>query len=118
MHTALWEKLVSTEGPGEPCTLQLERKVASVDPDESEVVLANGERVSGDLILGADGVHVSIIFPPIYIKNRKKTGIRESPNAARPSREDQAMSPLIVEIALFGSLSRPRLSKTILSQDQ
>ncbi|KAJ5686708.1 hypothetical protein N7536_009327 [Penicillium majusculum] len=57
LHTALWEKVVSTEGPGKPCILQLERKVASVDPDQSEVVLANGERVSGDLILGADGVH-------------------------------------------------------------
>jgi hypothetical protein len=62
LHMALREKALSEEGTGKPCTLRLSSRVASVDPEKGEVVLVSGERVCGDMILGANGVHVCI-FP-------------------------------------------------------
>jgi len=38
--------------------LKLASKVVSVDPQNAEVTLETGEKVSGDVLLGADGVHV------------------------------------------------------------
>ncbi|RAL03685.1 FAD-dependent oxidoreductase [Aspergillus ibericus CBS 121593] len=57
LHSTLRDKALATEGPGEPCILRLSSRVVSVNPEEGQVVLANGDRVSGDLVLGADGVH-------------------------------------------------------------
>lgn len=57
LHTALRETALSGEGAGTPCTLRLSARVLSVDPERGEVLLAGGERVCGDLVLGADGVH-------------------------------------------------------------
>ena len=59
LHTALREKAIGKEGKGTPCQLKLSSRVASVDPELAEVTLESGEKVRGDLILGADGVHVS-----------------------------------------------------------
>ncbi|GAB7344283.1 hypothetical protein MBLNU457_2156t2 [Dothideomycetes sp. NU457] len=57
LHTALREKAISKEGKGRPCELKLASKVVSVDPLKAEVTLESGEKVSGDVLLGADGVH-------------------------------------------------------------
>ena len=63
LHTALREKASGKEGKGKPCQLKLASKVVSVDPELAEVTLENGEKLRGDLLLGADGVHVSL---PIF----------------------------------------------------
>jgi 2-polyprenyl-6-methoxyphenol hydroxylase-like FAD-dependent oxidoreductase len=43
---------------GKPCELRLSRKVVSIDPVDATVTLESGDKVSGDVVLGADGVHV------------------------------------------------------------
>jgi 2-polyprenyl-6-methoxyphenol hydroxylase-like FAD-dependent oxidoreductase len=60
LHNALRERAIGQEGKGKPATLRLASKVASVDPEKAEVTLESGEKVSGDVLLGADGVHVSL----------------------------------------------------------
>lgn len=62
LHTALRERAIGQEGKGKPAALRLASKVASVDPEKAEVTLESGEKVSGDVLLGADGVHVSPVF--------------------------------------------------------
>ncbi|KAK3938757.1 hypothetical protein QBC46DRAFT_291915 [Diplogelasinospora grovesii] len=57
LHTVLRERALSGEGVGKPCTLRLSSRVVSIDPEKGEVLLASGESVCGDMILGADGVH-------------------------------------------------------------
>ncbi|KAH8894620.1 FAD/NAD(P)-binding domain-containing protein [Thozetella sp. PMI_491] len=57
LHRALRDRALSPEGPGKPCVLRLSSRVASVDADKGEVTLVSGEKVYGDLVVGADGVH-------------------------------------------------------------
>ncbi|KAI5212844.1 FAD/NAD(P)-binding domain-containing protein [Aureobasidium subglaciale] len=57
LHNALRERAIGKEGKGKPATLRLASKVTSVDPEKAEVTLESGEKVSGDVLLGADGVH-------------------------------------------------------------
>ena len=58
LHNALRERAVAKEGKGTPAVLRLSSRVASVDPEKAEVTLVSGEVFPGDLVLGADGVHV------------------------------------------------------------
>lgn len=51
---------------GKPATLRLASKVASLDPQKAEITLESGEVVSGDLILGADGVHVCLVMHILF----------------------------------------------------
>ncbi|KAL3457403.1 hypothetical protein BJX64DRAFT_18920 [Aspergillus heterothallicus] len=44
-------------GPGFPAQLHTSSKVVDIDPHNATITLENGEVVSGDLVLGADGVH-------------------------------------------------------------
>ncbi|KAL3471858.1 hypothetical protein BJX99DRAFT_250144 [Aspergillus californicus] len=44
-------------GPGIPAQLYVSSKVVDVDPHNATITLENGEVVSGDVVLGADGVH-------------------------------------------------------------
>ncbi|KAL4927325.1 putative salicylate hydroxylase [Aspergillus undulatus] len=44
-------------GPGTPARLHTSNKVVDIDPHKATIALENGEVVSGDVILGADGVH-------------------------------------------------------------
>ncbi|EMD89579.1 hypothetical protein COCC4DRAFT_56444 [Bipolaris maydis ATCC 48331] len=57
LHSELRRIATSEEGPGKPAVLKLRSKVVDVDPKEGTVVLESGERIQGDLIVGADGVH-------------------------------------------------------------
>lgn len=58
LHTALRERAIGKEGKGKPATLRLSSRVASVNAERAEVTLESGETITGDLVLGADGVHV------------------------------------------------------------
>ncbi|KAL4790685.1 hypothetical protein BDV19DRAFT_401896 [Aspergillus venezuelensis] len=44
-------------GPGTPAILHTSNKVIDIDPQSASITLENGQVVSGDLVLGADGVH-------------------------------------------------------------
>lgn len=58
MHNAM--KLIATgEGKGKPVVIHLQSRIKEVDVEKSTITLNDGSVVSGDLILGADGVHVS-----------------------------------------------------------
>lgn len=57
LHNALKNKALENSGLGEPITLQTSSKIEDVDVKTATVFLQGGQSVSGDLILGADGVH-------------------------------------------------------------
>lgn len=59
LHNALKNKATDERGEGKPVEIHLKSRVASVDVEESTIVLHDGRRIKGDLVLGADGVHVS-----------------------------------------------------------
>lgn len=51
-------RLATGEGDGPPAELLLGSKVLACDPEAGTVTLGNGETISADLIIGADGIHV------------------------------------------------------------
>ena len=57
LHDALKKAATSQEGTGQPVDLRTSSKVADVDESVATITLANGETVSGDVVIGADGVH-------------------------------------------------------------
>ena len=54
---ALKEAATTTNGPGEPADIILSSRVVDCDPSSGTVKLVNGVSFSGDLIIGADGIH-------------------------------------------------------------
>ncbi|PWO22601.1 FabG, Dehydrogenase [Pyrenophora tritici-repentis] len=57
LHSELKRMATCEEGQGPPAVLRLRSKVVDVDAKEGVVILEGGERVHGDVIVGADGVH-------------------------------------------------------------
>ncbi|KAF3384696.1 FAD-dependent urate hydroxylase [Penicillium rolfsii] len=57
LHEALKKKAVDPDGPGIPAKLLIATKAVHVDCDCAVITTENGERFTGDLIVGADGVH-------------------------------------------------------------
>jgi len=51
----------SAIGPGKPAQLNIKSRVAQVDCKNGSVTLENGEVFSGDVVIGADGVHVGAL---------------------------------------------------------
>lgn len=60
LHNALKAIATSSEGKGTPAILHLRSRVASVDVASTSLTLEDGTSHSGDLIIGADGVHSKI----------------------------------------------------------
>ncbi|KAJ7067389.1 hypothetical protein C8F01DRAFT_1342386, partial [Mycena amicta] len=56
VHNEL-RRLATEEGLGPPVELRLGSKVVSCDSDAGTITLENGEIVTADLVVGADGVH-------------------------------------------------------------
>ncbi|KAH7252821.1 hypothetical protein BKA59DRAFT_436996 [Fusarium tricinctum] len=56
LHEALKEKATTDDNEGPGAILRLSSQVVDVDPYKMTVTLQNGDQLSGDLILGADGV--------------------------------------------------------------
>jgi 2-polyprenyl-6-methoxyphenol hydroxylase-like FAD-dependent oxidoreductase len=48
---------LSPDGKGRPAEVKTASKITDIDPKTATVMLKNGESFSGDLVLGADGVH-------------------------------------------------------------
>lgn len=64
LHRALRDAAIDPTRPGEPVTIIYNSKVVEVDSLAGQVKLQDGTRVTGDVILGADGVHVSQSLSP------------------------------------------------------
>ena len=56
LHSSLSKATTCTEGPGIPVDLRYSSKVVAIDPDNAIVTTENGERIQGDVLLGADGI--------------------------------------------------------------
>lgn len=59
LHEELKRRATCAEDPGIPVVLRKCSRVVEVDPLSATAVLETGETVQGDLLIGADGVHVS-----------------------------------------------------------
>ncbi|KAE8346126.1 hypothetical protein BDV24DRAFT_158923 [Aspergillus arachidicola] len=57
LHAALKERAQSADGPGQPVLLHTSSQVRRVDTSTATVELVDGRIFSGDVIIGADGVH-------------------------------------------------------------
>lgn len=50
---------------GVPAKLETRSRVLEVDAENATITLENGQTVQGDLVIGADGVHVSHFSPAV-----------------------------------------------------
>ncbi|KAI9048073.1 hypothetical protein LZ554_007869 [Drepanopeziza brunnea f. sp. 'monogermtubi'] len=57
LHNSLKEIATSATGKGKPAVLHLRSRVVEVDPEAPSLTLEDGTTHTGDLIIGADGVH-------------------------------------------------------------
>jgi salicylate hydroxylase len=62
LHNALKEIATREKGEGKPVVIHLQSKVAAVDVEKTTITLRDGKVVESDLIIGADGVHVSCLL--------------------------------------------------------
>jgi len=59
LHNELKRVATSKEGKGTPAVLKTSSQVVDVDVESATITLRDGTQVSGDMVLGADGVSVS-----------------------------------------------------------
>jgi 2-polyprenyl-6-methoxyphenol hydroxylase-like FAD-dependent oxidoreductase len=59
LHSHLKKLATSLEGEGAPAKLHTASKVVEIDPDKGTLTLENGETITADVIVGADGVYVN-----------------------------------------------------------
>jgi 2-polyprenyl-6-methoxyphenol hydroxylase-like FAD-dependent oxidoreductase len=57
LHSELKRIATTEEGEGRPAVLNTRSRVVDVNPHEGMVILESGEKIYGDVIVGADGVH-------------------------------------------------------------
>jgi 2-polyprenyl-6-methoxyphenol hydroxylase-like FAD-dependent oxidoreductase len=57
LHTALREMAVNPNGEGPAAKLHLASRVQKLDAANATITLTDGTEVSGDVVIGADGVH-------------------------------------------------------------
>ncbi len=59
LHNQLKATAISSDHIGRPAQLRTDSRVVDVDPETATVVLEDGSRITGDVVVGADGIHVS-----------------------------------------------------------
>ncbi|OJI99413.1 hypothetical protein ASPVEDRAFT_124547 [Aspergillus versicolor CBS 583.65] len=57
LHDALKKAALSANRDGEPVEIRVSSRVVGCDPLNGSVELENGDRLEGDVIIGADGIH-------------------------------------------------------------
>ena len=62
MHQELKERAIDPKGPGKPAIIMLGSQVVDVDCEEGIITIKDGSRHQYDLVVIADGQHVSINF--------------------------------------------------------
>lgn len=60
LHEKLKTLATAADGDGPPAELHTSCKVASLDPEKGTVTLEDGTNVTGDVVLGADGIYVGV----------------------------------------------------------
>lgn len=60
LHQSLKDAMLSEEGPGSPAEMHLACRIVALDTEKATLSLEDGRQFSGDLIVGADGVYVSL----------------------------------------------------------
>lgn len=60
LHQELKRRAGSSEGEGTPVELRTGSRVVDIEAASAKAVLEYGELVQGDVLIGADGVHVSV----------------------------------------------------------
>ena len=66
-HNVLKQTALSKEGRGVPIKLHLQSRVQSCDTERGIITLNSGDTHEGDLIIGADGIRVSLrIYDSAY----------------------------------------------------
>lgn len=88
LHNKLKSEATSTTRDGVPVTLHLACKVVDIDLQNASVTLDDGRKFDGDLLLGADGLHVSwsIMHDWSTTTNSHSSPLRESESLARSNR--------------------------------
>lgn len=56
LHSQLQKTATSPSGKGEPVDMRYSAKVIDTDPETASAILESGERIEGDVLIGADGV--------------------------------------------------------------
>jgi salicylate hydroxylase len=65
LHNSLKEIAMREQGKGVPVVIHLQSRVVEVNVEEVSITLQEGQKIQGDLLIGADGVHVSLSLPNI-----------------------------------------------------
>ena len=60
LHRTLLETAIGEAGEGPPCKLFVNHRVSELDSQSGRVKFTNGQEVVADLIVGSDGVRVSV----------------------------------------------------------
>ncbi|KAL1670665.1 hypothetical protein GGF50DRAFT_93571, partial [Schizophyllum commune] len=60
LHTALYKRAVSAEGPGRPVMVHLGARVTACDPESGSLVTEDGTTHTADLVIGTDGIKSSV----------------------------------------------------------
>lgn len=60
MHTMLLETATQEEGEGTPCSVVVDHIAKELDSEKGTVTFENGITIQADLIIGADGIRVSL----------------------------------------------------------
>lgn len=61
LHTQLKYAATSQDGEGPPVELITGAQVIDINPEEGNVTLESGSVQVGDLVVAADGLHVSVV---------------------------------------------------------
>ncbi|KAB8299319.1 hypothetical protein EYC80_001392 [Monilinia laxa] len=76
LHSELMGLATGEEGMGKPAVVRNKCEVVGYNTEKGSVILANGATLTGDLIVGADGIHSSAVKSVIGYENPAvQTGI-------------------------------------------
>ncbi|RAL67000.1 hypothetical protein DID88_007780 [Monilinia fructigena] len=76
LHSELMGLAMGEEGMGKPAVVRNKCEVVGYNTEKGSVILANGTTLTGDLIVGADGIHSSAVKSVIGYENPAvQTGI-------------------------------------------
>jgi 2-polyprenyl-6-methoxyphenol hydroxylase-like FAD-dependent oxidoreductase len=59
-HNALKKAALERDGDLDPIALHTGCQITSVDPEQGSITLEDGQKMTGDILVGADGVHVCL----------------------------------------------------------
>ena len=66
LHDKLKSMATSEKGVGRPAVLHVSSKVLEVGTEAGSLTLESGEKVKADVVLGADGIYVSLDFRGVF----------------------------------------------------